>query len=68
MPAYSKAELEGYEKEDAFMKVFDESMFTCLASISGTPAVVTSGVQLVGDYFCDGKLLALAKVLEKEEA
>lgn len=68
MPAYSKAEFEGYEKEDAFMKVFDESMFTCLASISGTPAVVTSGVQLVGDYFCDGKLLALAKVLEKEEA
>lgn len=68
LPAYSKAEFEGYEKEDAFMKAFEESLFTAPASITGMPAVVAKGVQLVGDYFCDGKLLALAKVLEKEEA
>ncbi len=68
MPAYSKAEFEGYPKEEAFGKVFAESLYTAPASITGMPAVVTSGVQLVGDYFCDGKLLALAKVLEKEEA
>ena len=67
-PAYSKAEFEGYEKEDAFKKVFEESVFTAPASITGMPAVVAKGVQLMGDYFCDGKLLGLGKVLEKEEA
>lgn len=68
MPAYSKADFEGYPVEDAFQKVFAESLFTAPASITGMPAVVSSGVQLLGDYFCDGKLLALAKTLEKEEA
>jgi hypothetical protein len=68
LPAYSKADFEGYPVEDAFQKVFAESLFTAPASITGMPAVVTSGVQLLGDYFCDGKLLALAKTLEKEEA
>lgn len=68
MPAYSKADFEGYLIENAFQKVFDESLFTAPASITGMPAVVSSGVQLLGDYFCDGKLLSLAKTLEKEEA
>lgn len=67
-PAYSKAEFEGYPVEEAFGKVFAESLFTAPASITGMPAVVSKGVQLVGDYFCDGKLLGLAKILEKEEA
>ncbi len=68
IPAYSKANYEDYPAEDAFMKVFGESLFTAPASISGLPAVVAKGVQLVGDYFADGKLLGLAKSLEKEEA
>lgn len=68
MPAYSKAEFEGYPVEDAFWKVYEESLFTAPTSITGMPAVVTNGVQLIGDYFADGKLLGLAKVLEKEEA
>ncbi len=68
MPAYSKTEFEGYPINEAFEKVFDESRYTATASITGLPAVVASGVQLVGDYFCDGKLLALAKAIEKEEA
>ena len=67
-PAFSKAEYEFYPVEEAFTKVYEESLFTAPASITGMPAVVTNGVQLIGDYFCDGKLLALAKVLEKEEA
>ena len=67
-PAFSKAEYDFYPVEDAFTRVYEESLFTAVASITGMPAVVTNGVQLVGDYFCDGKLLALAKVLEKEEA
>ena len=68
MPAYSTADFETYDITDAFAKVFEESVFTAPASITGMPTVVSSGVQLVGDYFCDGKLLSLAKVLEKEEA
>ena len=68
MPAYSKADFETYDVTDAFNKVYEESLFTAPASITGMPAVVAKGVQLVGNYFADGKLLALAKVLEKEEA
>ena len=67
-PAYGKAEFETNPEEEAFNKVFEAGMFTALASITGLPAVVSSGVQLVGDAFCDGKLLSLAAVLEKEEA
>lgn len=68
MPAYSKADAQTYDIADAFTKVYEESLFTAPASITGMPAVVTKGVQLVGNYFADAKLLALAKTLEKEEA
>ena len=68
MPAYSKADAKTYDIADAFNKVYEESLFTAPASITGLPAVVTKGVQLVGNYFADAKLLALAKTLEKEEA
>ena len=68
MPTYSKADFETYDVADAFNKVYEESLFTAPASITGMPAVVTKGVQLVGNYFADSKLLSLAKVLEKEEA
>ena len=68
LPAYAKTEYETYPEEEAFEKVYEASLFTAPASITGLPAVVSAGVQLVGDYFCDGKLLSLAKVLEKEEA
>jgi aspartyl-tRNA(Asn)/glutamyl-tRNA(Gln) amidotransferase subunit A len=67
-PACSSADFETYPVDEAFGKVFEESLFTATASITGLPAVVGSGVQLVGNYFCDGLLLGLAKVLEKEEA
>ncbi len=65
-PACSSLDLN--YKGDAFMKVFDESKFTCLASITGMPAVVTKGVQLMGDHMTDGKLLKIAEIMEKEEA
>jgi Asp-tRNA(Asn)/Glu-tRNA(Gln) amidotransferase A subunit family amidase len=51
-------------KTDAFLKVFEESKFTALASITGMPAVVTKGVQLIGDHFADGKLLKIAEIME----
>lgn len=68
MPVYSKAQYEDYPAEEAFAKVYEASLFTAPASITGMPAVVTNGVQLLGDYFADAKLLGLAKILEKEEA
>ena len=61
-PACSSFDL-GY-KTDAFLKVFDESKFTCLASITGMPAVVTKGIQLIGDHMTDGKLLKIAEIME----
>ncbi len=61
-PASSSFDLS--YKTDAFLKVFDESKFTCLASITGMPAVVTKGVQLIGDHFADGKLLKIAEIME----
>ncbi len=67
-PAYGSDEFTDYPAEEAFEKVFDASLFTATASITGLPAVVSAGVQLVGDAYCDGKLLSLAAVLEKEEA
>ena len=54
--------------DNAFQKVFEESKFTCLASITGMPSVVTKGVQLMGDHMQDGKLLKIAEIMEKEEA
>lgn len=51
-------------KTDAFLKVFEESKFTALASITGMPAVVTKGIQLIGDHFADGKLLKIAEIME----
>ncbi len=45
---------------------FEENFYTAPASITGLPAVVTGGVQLVGAAFTDASLLAAAKILEGE--
>lgn len=66
-PAYGAAAFTAYPAEDAFGKVFEASLFTCLSSITGLPAHVCAGVQLIGDYFAESKLLSLAKAVEKEE-
>lgn len=42
---------------------YEESVFTAIASISGMPAVVAGGVQLVGKAFSDASLLKLAESL-----
>ncbi len=55
-----------YDTKDAFKKVYDESSYTAIPSITGLPAVVSGGVQLIGDYFAESKILSLALV--KEEA
>ncbi len=65
-PAFASAKFVEYPAEDAFGKVFEASLFSCLSSITGLPAIVTAGVQLVGNYFAESKLLSLAKAVEKE--
>ena len=66
MPACSKASYtEEFVNSDETL-CYKENLYTAPASITGLPAVVASGVQLVGDAFSDYSLLALAKTLYKE--
>ncbi len=44
---------------------FEENLFTAPASITGLPAVVVGGVQLVGAAFSDNALLELAATYEE---
>ncbi len=45
---------------------FTENFYTAPASITGLPAVVVGGVQLIGKSFSETKLFTLAETLEKE--
>ena len=63
-PACSKAEYAPYDTADAFEKVFAESLFTAVPSITGMPAMVTGGVQLMADSFKESVLLSIAKSVE----
>ena len=60
LPACSKT---SYTESDT---AFEENLYTAPASITGLPAVVAGGVQLMGPAFSDGTLLALAALLAKE--
>ena len=60
MPACSKS---AYTESDS---AFVENKYTAPASITGLPAVVAAGVQLMGPAFSDGMLLDLAALLTKE--
>ena len=63
LPACSKM---AYTDADvAAFKCYEENVFTAPASISGLPAVVCAGVQVVGKAFSDGMLLELAKTAEE---
>lgn len=46
---------------------FDEALYTAPALLTGMPAVVTGGVQLIGAAFSDNALLDLAAAYEKED-
>ena len=66
MPACSKLEYtEELVKTDKHI-AFCENFYTAPASITGLPAVVAGGVQMVGKVFSENKLFDLAKNLEKE--
>ena len=65
-PVCSKTAYGEYDIKDAFGKVFEESVFTAVANLIGTPALVSGGVQLMGKHFSESTLLSLAGAVEKE--
>ena len=64
-PACGKTAYESYDIRDAFGKVFAESLFTASANLTGIPALVSGGVQLLGKQFSEPVLLGLAKCAER---
>lgn len=50
-------------KENKYLS-FDENLYTAPASITGLPAVVVGGVQLIGGAFSDNALLDIAAAFE----
>ena len=65
-PVCSAESYEAYDIHDAFTKVFKESVFTAVSSITGTPALVSGGVQLMGKHFSESTLLSLAGSVERK--
>ncbi len=63
-PACSQTEYKPYDALEAFGKVFEESLFTAVPSITGMPAMVTKGVQLIADSYKESVLLSIAKSVE----
>ena len=65
-PVCSQTKSEAYDIHQAFGKVFEESAFTAIANLIGTPALVSGGVQLLGKHFGEATLLSLAAALEEK--
>ncbi len=65
-PVCSKTSYESYDINEAFIKVFEESVFTCVPNLIGSPALVTNGVQVMGKNFSESTLLSLASVVERK--
>lgn len=59
MPATSR---KAYTEESVKGMAYDENVYTAPASITGLPAVVAKGVQLVGRVFSEKELLDLVKM------
>lgn len=66
-PVCSTMSYDRYAIEDAFEKVFKESIFTAVPNLIGAPALVSRGVQLIGKNFAECTLLSIADVVEKED-
>ena len=66
MPACSKmVYTEEFINANKYL-CYEENFYTAPASITGLPAVVVGGVQLVGKAFSEGTLLNIVKAYEKE--
>lgn len=67
MPACSAlAYTEDQVAENKYI-AFEENFYTAPASITGLPATVAGGVQLIGKAFSDHTLLDAAKMIAKED-
>lgn len=64
-PVASVSTFPEYDLKDSFGKVFGESIYTAIPSLTGMPAVVTKGVQLVADSFKESTLLSIAHSVEE---
>ncbi len=65
MPVQSVKEFREYNLNESFKKVFDESLYTAIPSLTGMPVVVTKGIQLMADSFKESVLLSIAKSVEE---
>ena len=63
-PACSQVNYKPYDALESFEKVYAESLFTAIPSITGMPAMVTKGVQLMADSYKESVLLSIAKSVE----
>ena len=66
MPAASALSYTAEQVEANKHFAFEENLYTAPASISGLPAVVAGGVQLVGKAFSEQTLLDAAAIIAKE--
>ncbi len=67
-PVCGKTEYKPYDALGAFEKVYEESVFTAIPSITGMPALSAKGVQLIADSFKESVLLSIAHGVERTEA
>ena len=67
-PVCSKSEYKPYDALGAFEKVYEESVFTAIPSITGMPAMAVKGVQLIADSFKESVLLSIAHSVERTDA
>ena len=65
-PVCSKASYEAYDMNYAFIKVFEESVFTCVPNLIGCPALSVKGVQFMGKNFSESTLLSLGACAERK--
>ena len=65
MPVCSKTAYSASDVEENKYISFDEALYTAPASISGLPAIVFGGAQLVGPAFSENALCELAKIYEE---
>ena len=56
---------ENHEGENVFLSVLNESIYTATASITGLPAIVTKGVQFIGNMEKENILFGISKLLDK---
>ncbi len=66
LPACSKMAYSVDEVRANPTMCYEENEFTAPASITGLPALVAGGVQFIAKAFDEGKLLAIAEMIEQE--